>query len=96
LINIEHFKEKARDQVQSIKGTEIEILRIFGHFKEKCHQVNKFSFTGFFAHFKVLPVRPPQDVDVLAVLDFQIPCFRPDTSSLHPRSLLTNQEGHSL
>jgi len=38
--------------------------------------------------------RPPQDVDVLAVLDFQIPCFRPETPVLYPRRLLTNHEGH--
>ena len=31
---------------------------------------------------------PPQDADVLTVLDFQIPCFRPETPSL-----LANQEG---
>ena len=37
--------------------------------------------------------RPPQDVDVLAVLDFQIPCFRPETPALYIRSLLTNLEG---
>ena len=38
-------------------------------------------------------IRPPQEVDVLAVLDFYIPCFRPEAPALHPRSLLTNHEG---
>ena len=37
--------------------------------------------------------RPPQDVDVLAVLDFKIPCFHPETPALYLRSLLTNHEG---
>ena len=37
--------------------------------------------------------RPPQDVDILAVLDLQITCFRPETPALYPRSLLTNHEG---
>ena len=35
--------------------------------------------------------RPPQDVDVL---DFQIPCLRPETPALYSISLLTNHEGH--
>ena len=35
--------------------------------------------------------RPPQDVD--AVLDFQIPCFRPETPALYPRSFVTNHKG---
>ena len=30
--------------------------------------------------------RPPQDVDVLAVLDFQIPCYRPESPTLYLRS----------
>ena len=29
--------------------------------------------------------RPPQDVDVLAVLDFEIPCSRSEISGFHPR-----------
>ena len=29
--------------------------------------------------------RPPQDVDVRAVLDFEIPCHRPETTALYPR-----------
>ena len=33
--------------------------------------------------------RPPQDVDVLAVLDFQNPCYRPETPGFYPRCLLT-------
>ena len=43
--------------------------------------------------FYYVSIRPPQDVDVLAVLYFQIPCFRPETPALYPRSLLTNNEG---
>ena len=39
----------------------------------------------------VLLIRPPQDVDVLAVLDFQILCFRPETPILYPISLLTKK-----
>ena len=35
----------------------------------------------------------PRRFAVLAVLDFQIPCFRPETPALYPRSLLTNNEG---
>ena len=35
--------------------------------------------------------RPPQNVDVLAVMDFQIPCLRPETPALYPRSLLTKR-----
>ena len=41
-----------------------------------------------------IPNRPLQDVDVLAVLEFLIPCFRPVTPALYPRSLPTNHEGH--
>ena len=37
---------------------------------------------------------PPQDVDVFAVLDFQIPCFRPEIPALYLRSLLINYKGH--
>ena len=33
-----------------------------------------------------LRIRPPQDVDVPADLYFQIPCFRPKTHHLYPRS----------
>ena len=40
-----------------------------------------------------LLIRPPQDVDVLAVVDFQIPCYRPETPALYPRRLLINHEG---
>ena len=38
--------------------------------------------------------RAPQNVDVLAVLDFQMPGFRPKTPALYSRSLLTNHESH--
>ena len=34
--------------------------------------------------------RSPQDVDVLAVLDFENPCSRPES---HPRRLLIQHEG---
>ena len=37
---------------------------------------------------------PPQVVDVLAVLDFQIPFFRPEPPALYPRSLPADDEGH--
>ena len=39
-------------------------------------------------------IRPPQDVDVLATLDFQIPCSRPDTSGFYLRCLWIKYEGH--
>ena len=29
--------------------------------------------------------RPPQDVDVLAVLDFEIPCLRPEIPALYQK-----------
>ena len=38
--------------------------------------------------------RPPQNVVVLAVLGFQIPCFRLETPALYPSSLFTNHEKH--
>ena len=41
-----------------------------------------------------LESRPLQDVAVLAVLDFQIPCNRPESPTLYLRSTLTNHEGH--
>ena len=39
-------------------------------------------------------IRPSQDVDVLVVLDFQIPRFRPESPALYSRKLFTNQEGN--
>ena len=39
-------------------------------------------------------IKPPLDVDVLGVLEFQIPCLRPETTALCPKSLLTNHDGH--
>ena len=41
-----------------------------------------------------VPVRPTHKVDVLAVLDFEIPCYRPATPGFHPRPLLPKYEGH--
>ena len=35
-----------------------------------------------------------QDVDVLAVLDFEIPCSRPETPGFHPKPLFLKYEGH--
>ena len=40
--------------------------------------------------------RPPQDIEVRVVLDFQMPCYRPETTALYPRRFLTNHEGHGL
>ena len=37
---------------------------------------------------------PLQDVDVLAVLDFQIPCSSPESPGFCLRYLLTKHEGH--
>ena len=39
-----------------------------------------------------IKIRPPQEVDVFAVLDFQIPCYRPESPTLYRKSLLTNQD----
>ena len=39
-------------------------------------------------------IRPPQDVDLLAVLDFQIPLFCHETPGLYSRCLHTKHEGH--
>ena len=33
-----------------------------------------------------IKIRPPQEVDVLAVLDFQIPCSRPETPGFYDRT----------
>ena len=41
----------------------------------------------------VIEIRPPQDVDVLAVQDSQSPCVRPETPSAYLRSLLTDNQG---
>ena len=43
---------------------------------------------------KTLLNRPLQNVEVLAALNFQIPCFRPETPALYLRSLPTNPKGH--
>ena len=40
--------------------------------------------------FVLLLLGSPQDIDVLAVLNFQIPCFRPETPAFYLWSLLTN------
>ena len=37
--------------------------------------------------------RPPQNVDVLAGMDLEIPCSRRETPGCHPRSLLPKYEG---
>ena len=39
-------------------------------------------------------IRPPQDVDVLAAQDFEIPCSRPDISGFHPKLLLIINVGY--
>ena len=52
--------EDSRKRAQALnrKETEIETLRILGHFKRKtkCLRVNKFSFVRFLGNFKVPPV----------------------------------------
>ena len=40
--------------------------------------------------FILVSARPPQDVDVPAVLDFRIPCFRPKTSNFYPQASSMN------
>ena len=43
----------------------------------------------------VCPIPTPTSaVDVLAVLDFEILCFRPENPSFHPRPLFPEYEGH--
>ena len=51
-------EDKTHDQLRSRNVTEIETLRISGHFKEKlkCNHVNKFSFACFLGHSKVFPL----------------------------------------
>ena len=41
-------------------------------------------------------IRPPQDVDVLTVLDFENPCFRPEILYTHVRRLLTDVQDDVL
>ena len=36
----------------------------------------------------------PFNNDVLGVFNFQIPCFRPESPALYPKSLPTFHEGH--
>ena len=53
-----------------------------------------FSLLATFFRFTLkylsrFAIRPPQDVDVLAVLDFQIPYSRPEPPNFYPRCLLT-------
>ena len=38
--------------------------------------------------------RHPQDVDIHAVLDFRIPCYRPKTPSFYSRFLLTKHDNY--
>ena len=39
--------------------------------------------------------RPPQNVDVLAILDFKFPCSRPKTPGLYSRCLRTKHEHYA-
>ena len=61
--------------------------------REKSNFICTWLISGFVVVLGPL-TRPPQYVDVLAVLDFQIPCFRPETPGFYPRCLLTKHEGH--
>ena len=54
-------------------------------------QIYKYATLGHFCTFRTV-VRSPQDFDVLAVLNFQIPCFRPEIQALYLRCLLTLQD----
>ena len=51
-----------------------------------------FKMNGFTDRTKIKPlwIRPPQDIDVLAVLDFEIPCFGEDVDVLRRPALNTN------
>ena len=57
----------------------LRLLNCFGRVKGNGSRVDETSL--------------PQDVDVLAVRNFKIPCFRPETPPMYLRSLITNHEG---
>lgn len=40
-----------------------------------------------------VPVKPTQEVDVLAALDFEIPCYRQATPGFHPRPTKGRKRG---
>ena len=65
---------------------QMNLIGFYYHGYVPLHIISSYGFTA--------TSRPPQDVGVLAVLDFQIPCFRPESPALNPSSLLTNQEAH--
>ena len=52
------------------------------------------KFHGHLPRHNYIQVRPPQDFDVLAVLEFQIPCSRPETHDFYLRCLITENEDH--
>ena len=54
----------------------------------KIHSRPKFARLRFFFLQKVeFTVKNLEFVDVLAVLDFEIPCSRPGTPDFHPRPI---------
>ena len=46
--------------------------------------------------FLSVSIRPPQDVDLLAILEFQIPWYRPETPTFYPRKYFTKNEDHFM
>ena len=56
------------------------------NFKNKLPELNKNP--------NCLETKPTQDVEVLAVQDFQIPCFRPEGPGLYPQSLFAKHGAH--
>ena len=54
----------------------------------------RFRVSVRWNHGRSTDNRPHQYVDVRAVLDFQILCFRPETTAFYPRSLPANHENY--
>ena len=65
----------------------LDLYDISGRWRHKSDQYSKALLTWF-------QIRSPQDVDVLAVLEFGIPCPRPENPGLHHRPLLLKYEGY--
>ena len=51
-------------------------------------------FEAFRVYGPYSMARPLQNIDVLAVLDFQIPAFRPKSPALYPESWLADRQRH--
>ena len=58
------------------------------------HANDEWATAGGYKSSLEIGNRPPQNFDVLAVLDFQISFHRPETPGFYPRCLLTKVEDH--